>query len=43
MEALLDNMRTYREAIDAKAAADPGALKEQDRTKLFLLNPKYSH
>ena len=42
VEALLGNLGEYCAAVEAKLAAEPG-LGQQDRTKMFLLNPKHSH
>ena len=44
VDALLSNLDAYCKAVSAKVAAQPGALtKEDDRTKLYLVSPKYSH
>ena len=43
VDALLGNLESYCRAAAQKVAANPGLLGEQDRAKVFLLNPKHSH
>ena len=42
IEALLGNLDAYSKAAAQKVTQDPSKLNN-DRTKMFLLSPKYSH
>ena len=44
VDALLSNLDGYCKAVSAKVAAQPAVVtKENDRAKLYLVSPKYSH
>ncbi len=43
VEALMTNTENYCRAVAAKVASDESLLKQKDRSKMFLLDPKHSH